>query len=109
MKDNIPSAEIITMGNIIHGMDEENKQAIINKVYASLPDKGVFMTIENIIDDERKQNSFGLLMSLNMLIENGDAFDYMPSDFKRWTTAAGFKRTEIIPLTGPTSAAVAYK
>jgi len=109
MKDNIPSAEIITMGNIIHGMDEETKQTIINKVYASLPDQGVFMTIENIIDDERRQNSFGLLMSLNMLIENGDAFDYMPSDFKRWTTAAGFKRTEIIPLTGPTSAAVAYK
>lgn len=109
MKDNIPSAEIITMGNIIHGMDEENKQAIINKVYASLPDHGLFMTIENIIDDERRQNSFGLLMSLNMLIENGDAFDYMPSDFKRWTAAAGFKRTEIIPLAGPTSAAVAYK
>jgi hypothetical protein len=48
-------------------------------------------------------------MSLNMLIENGDAFDYTPSDFDRWTKKAGFKRTEIIPLAGPTSAAIAYK
>ena len=97
------------MGNIIHGMDEENKQLLVNKVYASLPENGALMTIENIIDDERRVNTFGLLMSLNMLIENGNAFDYMPSDFKRWATKAGFKRTEIIPLAGPTSAAIAYK
>jgi len=108
-KDELPSAEIITMGNIIHGMDEENKQLLVNKVYASLPENGALMTIENIIDDERRVNTFGLLMSLNMLIENGNAFDYMPSDFKRWATKAGFKRTEIIPLAGPTSAAIAYK
>jgi len=67
------------------------------------------MTIENIIDDDRRQNTFGMLMSLNMLIENGDAFDYMPSDFNRWAGKAGFKKTEIVPLAGPTSAAVAYK
>lgn len=109
IKDNFPPAEIITMGNILHGMDEINKQELVNKVFAALPENGVFIAIENIIDDERKENTFGMLMSLNMLIENGDAFDYMPSDFKRWTTAAGFKKVEIIPLTGPTSAAVAYK
>jgi precorrin-6B methylase 2 len=108
-KDELPSAEIITMGNIIHGTDEENKQLLVNKVYASLPENGVLIAIENIIDDERRVNTFGLLMSLNMLIENGNAFDYMPSDFKRWATKAGFKRTEIIPLAGPTSAAIAYK
>jgi cyclopropane fatty-acyl-phospholipid synthase-like methyltransferase len=109
LKDDLPSAEIITMGNIIHGMGEENKQNLINKVYNILPANGVLMTIENIIDDDRRVNTFGLLMSLNMLIENGNAFDYTPSDFQRWSTKAGFKRTEIIPLAGPTSAAVAYK
>ena len=69
----------------------------------------VFIAIENIIDNERRQNTFGMLMSLNMLIENGDAFDYTLIDFERWTNAAGFKRTELIPLAGPSSAAVAYK
>ncbi len=109
INNDLPAAEIITMGNIIHGVDEPTKQALINKVYATLPANGVFITIENIIDNERRENTFGLLMSLNMLIENGDAFDYTPSDFNRWATTAGFKRTEIIPLAGPTSAAVAYK
>ncbi|HKB45903.1 MAG TPA: methyltransferase [Chitinophagaceae bacterium] len=109
LKDELPRAEIITMGNIIHGMGEEEKQKLIDKVYGVLPENGVFITIENIIDDDRKQNVFGLLMSLNMLIENGDAFDYTPSDFDRWTKKAGFKRMEIMPLAGPTSAAIAYK
>jgi len=109
LKDVLPSAEVITMGNILHGFNEETKQQVIQKVYDALPDNGVFIAIENVIDDDRRQNTFGLLMSLNMLIENGDAFDYTPADFGKWTKTAGFKRTEIIPLAGPTSAAVAYK
>jgi hypothetical protein len=109
MTDQFPPADVITMGNILHGMNEEDKQRTVDKIFGSLHDKGVFIAIENIIDDNRKENVFGLLMSLNMLIENGDAFDYTPSDFKRWTKKAGFSRTEFIPLTGPAMAAVAYK
>jgi hypothetical protein len=108
-KDPIPSADVITMGNILHGMTEEVKKETIKKVYDALPANGVFIVIENLIDNERRQNTFGLLMSLNMLIENGDAFDYTMNDFDGWAKQAGFNRTEIIPLTGPTSAAVAYK
>ena len=109
LKDAFPKAEIITMGNILHGMGEEAKQQLVNKVFAALPEGGVFMAIENVIDNNRRENTFGLLMSLNMLIENGDAFDYTMDDFERWTKAAGFKSTERIQLAGPTSAAIAYK
>jgi hypothetical protein len=64
---------------------------------------------ENVIDDDRRLNAFGLLMSLNMLIEVGDGFDYTGVDFAGWTKAAGFKKTAVVPLAGPTSAAIAYK
>jgi hypothetical protein len=109
LKDPMPSAEIITMGNILHGLNEEGKLMLFKKVYDALPENGAFMAIENIIDNERSKNTFGLLMSLNMLIENGDAFDYTPNDFEKWAKQTGFKRIEIIPLAGPTSAAIAYK
>lgn len=109
MKNLFPKADLITMGNILHGLDENVKQQLIQKVYDTLPEGGAFIAIENIIDNERRQNTFGLLMSLNMLIENGDAFDYTVNDFERWTKAAGFKKVELLPLAGPTSAAVAYK
>ena len=67
------------------------------------------MAIEALIDDERRKNVFGLLMSLNMLIEFGDAFDYSGADFRKWCGEVGFKRFDVIPLAGPASAAVAYK
>ena len=65
--------------------------------------------IEALIDDARRENAFGLLMSLNMLIEFGDAFDYSSADFVGWCREAGFREFEVIPLAGPSSAAVAYK
>jgi precorrin-6B methylase 2 len=109
LKNLFPKADLITMGNILHGMDEETKQELVQKVYDTLPEGGAFMAIENIIDNDRRENTFGMLMSLNMLIENGDAFDYTLNDFERWTKKAGFKKIELLPLAGPTSAAIAYK
>jgi hypothetical protein len=109
MKDALPSAEVYTLGNIIHGLDEEGKLALMKKLYQQLPDGGAIIILENIIDDDRRLNSFGMMMSLNMLIENGEAFDYTFVDFQKWAGKTGFRRTEILPLTGPTSAAIAYK
>ncbi|MBS1607164.1 MAG: methyltransferase, partial [Bacteroidetes bacterium] len=108
-KDEFPAAQVIAMGNILHGMNEAAKLQLMKRVYAALPAGGAFIAIENIIDDDRRQNTFGLLMSLNMLIENGEAFDYTMKDFSKWAKEAGFGRIESIPLAGPASAAVAYK
>jgi hypothetical protein len=104
-----PSADVITMGNILHGYNEESKQQVIRKVHDALNQDGAFIAIENVIDNERRQNALGLMMSLNMLIENGDGFDYTHEDFEGWAKAAGFRRMEVLPLAGPTSAAIAYK
>ena len=75
----------------------------------ALPAGGAFVAIEALIDDARRENVFGLHMSLNMLIEFGDAFDFTAADFNGWCREAGFTRFEVIPLAGPSSAAVAYK
>ncbi|QEM13403.1 methyltransferase [Mucilaginibacter rubeus] len=105
----IPSADVVVMGNILHDWDEENKIALMRKAYDALPAGGAFVAIENVIDNERKQNVFGLMMSLNMLIETGTGFDYTFADFNKWANIAGFKSTTLLPLTGPSSAAIAYK
>ncbi|REJ81932.1 MAG: methyltransferase [Bacteroidetes bacterium] len=108
-KDEIPEADVITMGNILHDWNEEKKIFLMTRAYNSLNEGGAFIAIENIIDDDRKENLFGMMMSLNMLIETGQGFDYSFEDFNRWATATGFKKTEIIRLAGPASAAIAYK
>jgi O-methyltransferase domain/Dimerisation domain len=107
--DEFPKADVITMGLILHDWNLEKKKILIAKAYRALPVGGALVAIENIIDDERRQNAFGLMMSLNMLIEFGEAFDFTGAQFAEWCKEAGFSRCEVIKLAGPASAAVAYK
>ncbi len=108
-KDPLPKADLITMGMILHDWNLERKMHLIRSAHDSLPEGGALVAIEALIDDARRENLFGLLMSLNMLIEFGDAFDYTGADFRKWCGEAGFRRFEMIHLAGASSAAVAYK
>ncbi len=107
--DPLPKADVITMGLILHDWNLEKKLQLVRAAYEALPEGGAFIVVEHLIDDARRSNAFGLMMSLNMLIEFGDAFDFTGADFDRWCREAGFRRTEVIPLGGPASAGVAYK
>lgn len=105
----LPKADVIAMGNILHDWGLEDKKLLIRKAYDSLPTGGALVIIENIIDDDRSENAFGLLMSLNMLIETAEGFDFSASDFTSWSKECGFIETYKMPLTGPSSAVVAIK
>ena len=105
----LPKADVITMGLILHDWNLDRKMHLIRSAYDALPEGGAFIIIENLIDDARRENAFGLMMSLNMLIEFGDAFDFTGGDFTGWCREVGFREVEILPLTGPASAGIAYK
>lgn len=109
LSEPLPKADVITMGLILHDWNLDRKLHLIGSAYDALPDGGALIVIENLIDDARRENAFGLLMSLNMLIEFGDAFDYTGADFAGWCKQIGFRQVEVIPLAGPASAAIARK
>lgn len=108
-RDPIPRADVVTMGMILHDWNLEKKRHLVRAAYEALPPEGAFIVVENLIDDARRTNVFGLQMSLNMLIEFGDAFDFTGADFAGWCREAGFRRVEVLPLAGPASAGVAYR
>jgi precorrin-6B methylase 2 len=107
--DDFPKADVITMGNILHDWGTEVKLMLITKAYNALPKGGSLIIIENIIDDERNKNAFGLMMSLNMALETDEGFDFTASDFDTWAKQIGFESTKVLPLTGPSSAVIAIK
>jgi O-methyltransferase domain/Dimerisation domain len=109
LEEPLPTADVITMGMILHDWNLDTKRQLIAKAYEALPTGGAFVVIESLIDDARRENTFGLTMSLNMLIEFGDAFDYTAADFQQWCGAAGFRSFDVIALDDGSSAAVAYK
>lgn len=108
-KDEFPDADVITMGNVLHDWGLREKKILIKKAYNALPVGGALVVIESIIDDDRSANAFGLMMSLNMLIETPGGFDFSGEDFRGWATEIGFKDTYTMPLTGPSSALIAIK
>ena len=108
-KDDYPKADIITMGSILHDWNLEEKKILIKKAYDALPEGGALVVIESIIDDERRKNTFGLIMSLQMLLLTEGGFDFTAVDFDSWAREMGFKKTTPMPLDGNSSAVIAYK
>ena len=105
----IPGADIITMGHILHDWDLPTKKMLIGKAYEALPKGGALVVYESIIDDDRRQNVFGLMMSLNMLIETPGGFDYTGADCTGWMQEAGFHSCRVEHLVGPDSMVVGIK
>ena len=95
-KDALPQADVITMGHILHDWSLDEKRMLIGKAYDALPAGGALVVYDAIIDDDRSQNAFGLLMSLNMLIETEAGFDYTAADCAGWMTEAGFASTQAV-------------
>jgi hypothetical protein len=105
----IPTADVVMMGHILHDWDLDTKKKLIRKAYEALPTGGALIVYEAIIDDDRSKNSFGLLMSLNMLIETPGGFDYTGADCMGWMKEAGFSNTRFEHLVGPDSMVVGIK
>jgi len=108
-KEPLPNADVLIMGHILHDWDLPTKKMLIGKAYDALPPDGALIVFEAIIDDERRSNAFGLLMSLNMLIETRGGFDYTGADCADWMSEAGFKRMRVEHLSGPDSMVIGVK
>jgi hypothetical protein len=107
--DELPSADVLVMGRILHDWDMAEKRLLLEKAHAALPAGGALIVYESIIDDDRRENAFGLLMSLNMLIETPGGFDYTGADCQGWMKDVGFGETSVQHLGGPTSMVVGIK
>ena len=109
LRDPLPAADVLVMGHILHDWDLDEKRAILAKAHAALPPGGALIVYDMMIDDERRLNAAGLLMSLNMLIETPGGFDYTGADCMGWLQEAGFRETRVEHLAGAYSMAVGIR
>jgi hypothetical protein len=107
--DPLPTADVLVMGHILHDWGLDEKLTLLRKAHQALPDGGALIVYESIIDDDRRTNAFGLLMSVNMLIETAAGFDFTGADCRSWMASVGFRETYVEPLAGPDSMVVAIK
>ncbi|MES2924809.1 MAG: methyltransferase [Verrucomicrobiota bacterium] len=107
--DDLPQADVLLFGHILHDWDLETKRLLLQKAHAALPPGGAVVVYDAVIDDARKENAFGLLMSLNMLIETPGGFDYTGEDCIAWMCDAGFRDCRVEHLVGPDSMVLGIK
>ena len=105
----LPNADVITMGHILHDWNLEEKRMLVGKAFEALNPGGALIVYDSIIDDDRSKNPFGLLMSLNMLIETPGGFDYTGAECIGWMRDAGFHDAYVEHLVGPDSMVVGFK
>jgi hypothetical protein len=105
----LPKADVVLMGHILHDWDLPTKRMLIAKAFDAVPAGGALVVYESIIDDDRSKNAFGLMMSLNMLIETEGGFDYTGADCSGWMRDAGFASTRVEHLVGPDSMVIGVK
>jgi hypothetical protein len=105
----LPKADVIMMGHILHDWNLEEKRMLIGKAYETLAKGGALLVYDAIIDDDRRKNAFGLMMSLQMMIETHGGFDYTGADCIGWMHGAGFRETRVEHLTGPDSMVIGIK
>lgn len=96
-------------GHILHDWDLGQKKHLLRVAWEALPVGGAVVVYDSIIDDARRENAFGLMMSLNMLVETSGGFDYTGADCREWMREAGFRDTRVEHLVGPDSMVIGIK
>ncbi len=107
--DPLPSADVLVMGHVLHNWGLDQKLELLTKAHRALPDGGALIVYESLIDDERRTNTFGLLMSVGMLLVTHAGFDYTGAQCRSWMSHVGFRDSYIEPLVGPDSMVVGLK
>jgi len=109
LTDSLPPADVLVMGHILHDWSLQEKLTLLRKAYDALPDGGALIVYDAIIDDDRRANTFGLLMSVNMLLETHAGFDYTAAQCRSWMADTGFRESYTHPLPGPDSMVVGIR
>jgi hypothetical protein len=108
-EDPLPPAEVYILGHILHACAIDAKRALLQRTYDALPEGGAVIVHEMLIDDARRLNAAGLLMSMNGPVMSPDAFDFTGADCQGWMADAGFRDTYVDHLVGPHSMVVGFK
>src|SRR5215471_1473480 len=96
--DPLPSADVLVMGHVLHNWSLDQKLDLLAKAHRALPDGGALIVYESLIDDDRRTNTFGLLLSLGMLLVTHAGIGYTGTQCRAWMAQVGSRDSYVKPL-----------
>jgi SAM-dependent methyltransferase len=109
LTDPLPQADVLVMSHVLCDWGLAEKRLLLRKAYDALPQGGVLIVNDPIIDDERRSNVFSLLASLNLLIQTPGGFEYTGAACRAWMQETGFRKSYVEHLVGSESMIVGIK
>lgn len=107
--DPLLKADVLIIGDILYGLNIDEKRLLLKKAYDALPEGGALIVYDAILDDERRSNAYGLLLSLTMLVTTPGGFGYTGAECRAWMQETGFRESYVEHLAGPESMVVGIK
>jgi SAM-dependent methyltransferase len=107
--DPLPETDVAVFGHVLHDWGQEEKQRLLEKAFEAVRPGGAVLVYDPMLDEGRRTNVFGLLSSLNMLLETHAGFEYTASQCQDWMRAVGFRDVSSAHLAGPDTVVVGRK
>jgi hypothetical protein len=107
-KHDLPSADVLIMGRILHNWGLATKKMLLHKAYRTLPSGGALIVYDPMLDEDRA-NSHALFASLTMLLETQEGFEYTATECLGWLDEAGFCGMHTIRIDAGHMAMIGYK
>ena len=93
-----PGHDAILLSMILHDWSEADGRKILRKCREALPDGGVLIVCELLVNDAKTGPPAAALMSLNMLIETTGGRNYTAAEYTAWLREAGFRKVRKVRL-----------
>ena len=82
------------MGNILHDWDYSGKVLLLKKSYEKLNKGGIFVCLENFLDEKREISNKAMNISVAMIVRT-TGYNMTPKEFDRLAKEAEFQKTNI--------------
>lgn len=107
-EDELPVADLYSLGQIVHDWTEVKIRRILRKVYERLPTGGALLIAERLLEEDRCGPIAGQMQSLNMLVCT-EGRERTLSEYEALLKAAGFSEVHGHRTGTPLDAVLAVK
>nr|CAM34375.1 putative O-methyltransferase [Streptomyces tendae] len=108
-EDPLPESDVVVFGHVLHDWDVSQRRVLARKAYEAVAPGGCALVYDTMIDEERRERTNSLLVSINMMLCTPGGGEYTPSEGGRWFAEAGFAHVEHRHLHGDDTLLIARK
>jgi acetylserotonin N-methyltransferase len=92
-RDDLPAADLYSLGRILHDWPAERIRLLLSKIYAALPAGGALLIAEKLLDEDKSGPTPVHMQSLNMLVCT-EGRERTLTEYAALLRAAGFASVE---------------